>query len=178
MSFLTAPLARLCALIEGSYPVTPVSGRSVTAGRLKPARLHGDLRDPEFPGVHYQRAYDLQVVSSGRAPGDPPNVRAGSMRAVVVVQLDIGYLTSRDAPSTGAGVGGTLYSPTLLAHSDHEDVAQCFAWPNFWTGTSPSIVRLIPDSDVETAQTEVQSRIVVSRRWRMTLSYAPGTAWS
>lgn len=177
MPFLTAVAARLAAIVEGAYPVVPVSGRSVPAARHKPARLHGNLRNDQFPGAHFHRAYDLDVDTSGRVPGDPPNVRAGAQRKNLIFRVDIGCHISRDAPSIAAGAGGALYSPTVLAHSDHEDIEQALSFPEFWSGVSPAIVGIVPAGDVSNEVIVEQARIVVSRLYRVTLNYAPGTAW-
>lgn len=176
--FLTEPLARVGALVEGAYPVSPVTGRSVPAGHHKATRLHGDLRSPEFPGAHFHRGYDIQVVSSGNVPGDPPNRNAGSKRRRVVIEIAIGYLIARDAPRVGAGVGSTLYDATMSAHSDHEQIAEALGWAAFWPGTSPAIVGAVPDGDVQTVVVAPQARIVVAARWALTLSYPPGTVWT
>jgi len=178
MPFLTEPLARVGAIVEGAHPSTAVPGRSVPAGRHHATRLHGDLRDAAFPGAHFNRGYDLAVVGSRNVPGDPPNRRAGSQRRIVVVEIAIGYLTSRDAPRVGAGVASTLYDATLTAHSDHEDIAQALGWPGFWSGTSPAIVGAVPEGDVQTVVVAPQARIVVAARWALTLSYPPGMVWS
>jgi hypothetical protein len=176
--FLTQPIARLAAIIEGVYPSTPITGRSVPAGRHKPTLLHGDLRDPSFPAVHFHRGYALRVVSTRERDGDPPNVRAGAVRKVILVEVAIGYLTGRDAPRTVAGAGDALTEPTLLGHSDHEQIAEAFRWPGFWPGTSPSIVQIRPEGPVTTSDVVPLSRLVVTSTWAITLSYAPGTAWT
>lgn len=175
--FLSEPLARVAAIVEGAYPASPIAGRSVPAGQHRATRLHGDLRDPAFPGAHFLRGYDLAVVSSGTVPGDPPNRRAGSVRRRVVVEIAIGYLTSRDAPRVGAAVGSTLYDATMTAHSDHAQIAEALGWSAFWGGTSPAIVGAVPEGDVQTVVVAPQARIVVAARWALTLSYAPGTVW-
>lgn len=176
MAFLTEALARVGAIVEGTHPATAVPGRSVPAGRHRSTRLHGDLRDPAFPGAHFHRGYDLAVMSSGNVPGDPPNRNAGSKRRRIIVEVAIGYMTSRDAPR-GAGVGSTLYDATLLAHSDHEQIAEALGWSAFWPGTAPAIVGAVPDGDVQTVVVVPQARIVVAARWALTLSYPPGTEW-
>jgi hypothetical protein len=177
VAILTEPLARVGAIVEGAYPSTPVSGRSVPEGRHRSTRLHGDLRDPQFPGAHFNRGYDLAVVSSGNVPGDPPNRNAGSKRRRVVVEVAIGYLIARDAPRA-AGAGSTLYDATMTAHSDHEQIAEALGWSAFWGGTSPAIVGAVPDGDVQTVVVVPQARIVVAARWALTLSYPPGTVWT
>ena len=178
MPFLTQPIARLAAIIEGAYPATPITGRSVPAGRHKPTLLHGDLRDPEFPAAHFHRGYTLEVIESGDIERDPPNVRAGSQRKYALVRVDLGYLHARDAARVVAGSAGALMAPSVLGHSDHETIAQALRYSVFWSGTSPTIEGLTPSRSVSTEIVVRQSRIIVSATWRMVLSYAPGTDWS
>ena len=177
VTWLASPLARIAAIIEGAYPDPPVAGRSVPAGTFKPSLLHGDLRDAAFPGAHYQRAYNLVVEDSGDAPDDPPNLRAGSMRATFTLRVDVGYIIGRDAPRLAAGEAGTLLDPSALGHSDHEAIRQALAWAGNWSGTTPEIVGLLPRKG-DRARTETiapVARIIVSRRYDLLLSFAPGS---
>ena len=73
--YLTAPLARVEGIIEGTYPVVAVSGRSVTAARFVATRLHGDIEDPDFPMKHFAPAgggvaYVALPVTTGYASPD------------------------------------------------------------------------------------------------------------
>lgn len=177
MAFLTAPLARLRAIIEGSHPTVAVTGRSVPAGTLRRAVYKDDPADLEWVGIGFHRSYRLAVETTRERDGDRPNIRAGAQRKVIVVELAIGYMVSPDSPTASATVCASVEDATLLGHSDHELVAQAFRWPDFWPGTSPSIVQLRPEGDVTTSVVIPRKRVIVSARWAMTLSYAPGTAW-
>lgn len=178
MAFLTAPLAQLRAIIEGSHPAVPVTGRSIPSGTFLRSKYRGSLSDLAFPGAEFHRRYQLEVTTTRERPGDPPNVRAGAVRKVVVVEVSTGYLVSPDGPTSSARACGTVDEATLLGHSDHELFAEAFRWPGFWAGTSPSIVQIRPEGDVVTSAVIPRARILVTSTWAVTLSYAPGTVWT
>lgn len=172
MGWLTQPLARVIALVEGSYPASPVTGRSVTADTFTARRIQGDLASPSFPGHLFHRAFDLVVESTGAAAGDPPNVHAGSMRRRAVVALRIGYLDGHDAPAAGDEI--PYYTPSQTGHDDHETIEMALRYPAFWSGTTPGIVGLIPLGDAATQVLVPHERFLVVRRWELTCNYAPG----
>lgn len=177
MTWLDEPLARIAGLIEGRYPATPLPGRSVPAGRHRGVRLHGDMRDAAFPSVHYHRAYELAVERSGGLPDDPPNLRAGSQRHQLTVVVSLGYLIGRDAPAVGTGACGTRAEALQLAAEDHQAIVQAMAWPGHWSGTSPSIALLQPSGDTYVDLVVPGARLLVSQRWSVLLTFAPGTVW-
>ena len=174
VGWLDASVDRVRDIIEGTHPSVAVSGRSINAGRFKAARLHGGLDDPQFPGAHYHRGYELLVERSGRVVGDPPNAHAGSKRRRAVLVLRVGYLFGRDAPATGAGVGTSLWTPTITGHNDADDIEDALTYPAFWGGSS--IVGMVPTSDAETLVVIPQQRALVVSRWEMTCSFAPGAS--
>lgn len=176
--WLSQPLDRVRDLIEGTYPVTPVVGRTVPAATFKATRLHGDLESPEFPGAHYHRGFDLVVDRSGGIGANPPNVHAGRMIRRAILSLRIGYLYGRDAASRAAGAGTALWSPTLTGHEDHELIEQALRYPAHWGGLTPEIVRLAPLDDATTRVVIPHQRILVTRLWEIQVSYQPGRTWS
>lgn len=176
MGWLSEPLARVKALIGGTYPVTPVTGRSVPAETFVARRVQGDLASPNFPGNLFHRAFDFVVEASGGVPGDPPNVHAGSMRRRAVVLLRIGYLDGENAPVAGDEI--PYYTPSATGHDDHEAIEQALRYPAFWGGTTPAIVGLIPLGDATTQVIVPHERFLVVRRWEITCTYAPGTVHS
>jgi len=178
VSFLTEPISRVRAIIEGSYPATPVTGRSVPASTIQKATYEGDPADLQWTGIGFHRRYQLPVLSTRNVDADKPNSRAGSQRKLVVFEVQIGYLVSPDSPIGTTSVCASVDEATALGHSDHELIAQAFQWSAFWSGTSPEIAGLVPAGDVSTAIIIPRKRIIVSARWSMLLHYAPGTAWT
>lgn len=177
MPFLTAVDARLRAIIEGAYPASPVTGRSVPSGTFHAATYKGDPSDLEWPGIGFHRSYTLTYVTTRERGGDPPNSHAGSQRKAAVFELALNYQASPDAPVAGSTVSASIEAATLLGHSDHEMVAQAFRHPDFWPGTSPVIAQIRPEGDVVSSIVVSRRRLQVTARWAVTLSYAPGTVW-
>lgn len=175
---LTEPLARFRAIIEGAHPATPVTGRSVPAGRFAASTYRGDPADLAWTGLGWHRHYQTRVVSTGSLPGDPPNVHAGSMRLAAVVEVSMGYVVSPDAKTTTAQACATVDDATALAHSDWETLFQALAWPGFWPGTSPVIAGITSVDGARTSVVLPRRRIVCTSTWRLILSYAPGTTWA
>lgn len=178
MSWLTAVDARLRALIEGSYPAVPVTGRSVPSGTFTRAVYKGDPSDLEWPGIGFHRSYALTYVATRERGGDPPNSHAGAQRKAAVFELALNYQASPDAPIAGSTVSASIEAASLLGHSDHEMIAQAFRYPEFWGGTSPSIVQIRPEGDVQSSVIIPRRRLQVTARWAVTLSYAPGAVWA
>lgn len=178
MAFLTQPLARIRAIIEGSYPATAVTGRSVPVGMFSRSKYRGDLGDLAFPGTEFHRRYQIATRETRERPGDPPNVRAGAVRKVVVIEVSTGYLVSPDGQISSARACATVDEATELGHSDHELLSEAFRWPGFWTGTLPSIAQIRPEGSVVTSAVIPRARILVTSTWAITLSYAPGTVWT
>lgn len=172
MGWLTEPLAHVKALIEGSEPATPVTGRSVPADTFTARRIQGDLASPQFPGNLFHRAFDFVVEASGGVAGDPPNVHAGSMRRRAVVLLRIGYLDGEDAPVATTEI--PYYTPSETGHDDHETIEQALRYPAFWGGSTPAIVSLLPLGDATTQVIVPHERFLVVRRWELVVEYAPG----
>lgn len=177
MALLSEPLDRFRGVIEGAYPSTPVTGRSVPAGTFAASTYRGDPSDLGWTGLGWHRHYQLTVKGSGALPGDPPNVHAGQMRLAVLVELSMGYTVSPDAKTTTAQACATVDDATALAHSDWETIFQALAFPGFWGGTSPAIVGLTSVDGARTSIVIPRRRIVCTSTWRLILSYAPGTVW-
>lgn len=175
MGWLDQPIDRLRDVIEGTYPPSPVTGRSIAASTFKATRTHGDLRAPSFPGAHFHRGFAVVVLESGGVAGDPPNAHGGSVRRAAVVRLDVGYLYARDAAERAAGAGNALWSPTLAAHDDAETIETALVYPAFWGGTTPTLVRVAALDRARTVELIANDRIVCERRYEILVSYAPGT---
>lgn len=177
--WLTAPLDRMRDILEGVYPATPVTGRSLAAGTFKATRLHGPLEDPAFPGAHFHRNFELFVEDSGDVEGDPPNLHAGSIRESAIVLVRVGYAYGRDAAGTGAGAGNALYTPSLTGHDDASKIREALSYPAFWGGLSQvTLVRLRAKERARSRILVPQQRMLVERRYELTCSYTPGTVFT
>lgn len=177
-TWLSAPLARVRAIVEGAYPVSPVAGRSVTAGRFRRATYRGDVADPGWPGTGFHRHYLLTTESAGDVPGAAANWRTGRVLKRVVVELRVGYLVSPDAAVDRAGVCADEDAATQLGLEDAHELEEALRWPDFWAGTDPVLAQVRPAGDVTAAVVIPRARVLVSSRWELTLDFAPGRSWA
>ncbi|HEX4931774.1 MAG TPA: hypothetical protein VFV33_01265 [Gemmatimonadaceae bacterium] len=177
MTFLSQPAARLRALIEGTYPVVPVTGRSVPAGTLTRAKYRGPIGDTTFAGGDQHASYTLTLVESGDVDADPPNSHAGSQRRFVVYEVTLTYLVQPDGRITRSTACASEEDAADLGHETMEAIGQALRYPLFWAGTSPAIASVRQLGPAVTT-TIPRQRVQVSARWRVLLSYAPGTDWS
>ena len=181
MSWLTQPLARIEAIIEGRYPTSPVTGRSVASGIFKATKLHGTLADPtgDFPAVHFHRGYALVTDQSGYVEGQRArNARAGMDRRRAVLRLQVGYLFGRDTALAGPGAGTAMSAAALLAHSDFDLIEQALIDPDFWGGTSPTMysVRLV--DQVRTRELVTNSRLLAEASIEIQVGRVPGAVYT
>jgi len=177
-TWLAEPAGRIRALIEGSYPASPVSGRSVTPGMLQRATYRDDPNSPLWPGLGFHRAYLLLTDATRDRPGDPVNRRAGAARKEWLFTVRVGYIVQPDSREVAAGSCPDEDAATQLGHEDHHAIEEALRWPDFWGDTSPALSQVRPAGDVTTSIVIPRRRVFVSAQYSATLSYAPGTAWT
>lgn len=177
-TWLAEPTARVRAIIDGSYPASPVTGRSVTAGRLVRAAYRGDPADLAWPGVGFHGSYLLITDVTRDRPGDPVNRRAGSARKEWLFTVRIGYIVQPDGREVSTGACADEDAATQLGHEDHHAIEEALRWPDFWGDTSPALSQVRPASDVTTSIVIPRRRVFVSAQYSATLSYAPGSTWT
>ena len=170
--------ARLDAIVRGAYPSPAVSGRTMTAGTLKSAALHGELDDPEFPGVAFDGGYSLLLTASGQADGEArTNARSGLMRRALSYDLRTGHAFGRLAP-LGTGNGTALSAVLVAAHDVHEECSQALRDPLNWSGlaSGPSIYavrRAGSAQDVTSQVIDGLQRVLVTSRYVVEIAYSP-----
>lgn len=177
-TWLAEPVTRVRALIEGAYPVVPISGRSVTAGLIARATYRDDPADLAWAGLGFHRRYLLLTDETGDRDGDPVNRRAGSAREEWAFTVRIGYAVSPDARLSGSSVCADEDAATQLGHEDHHAISEALRWPAFWGDTTPALSQLRRVGRVTTSIVIPRKRVFVSCRWTATLSYAPGSTWT
>lgn len=177
-TWLSAPLARVRAIVEGAYPSVAVSGRSVTAGRFRRATYRGDIADPGWPGTGFHRHYLLATESVSDVAGAAANWRTGRVLKRVVLELRVGYLVSPDATIERAGVCPDEDAATQLAHEDAHELEEALRWPDFWAGTDPAIAQVRPAGDATATVVIPRARVLLTTRWDVTVDFAPGQVWA
>lgn len=180
MDYITAPLTRVEALIEGTYPVVAVSGRSITAARFVATRLHGDLEDEDFPMKHFAPSdgavpYLALPVAAGYADPDRAiNARSGMQRKRIDVRVVTGYVIGQSSPRIGAGAQTTKSAALIAGLNDHETIAQAMIWPGFWQSGS-TIYGIRAAGDTTHRVLVEHQRLLVETTFEVSVSYAPGT---
>jgi hypothetical protein len=181
MGWLSAPLARIEAIIEGTYPTVPVTGRSLTARTFRATKLHGTLDDPagEFPAVHFHRGYALLPVESGNIEGQRAlNARAGMGHRRALLTLQVGYLFGRESALAGPGAKTAKSHASLLAHEDFDLIEQALVWPAHWGGTAPTMysVRLV--NSVRTRELVAHARLIAEATFEIQVGRVPGAVYT
>lgn len=177
-TWLAEPVARVRAIIEGSYPVTPVAGRSVTAGLIQRATYRDDPADLQWPGTGFHRRYLLQTDETGDRDGDPVNRRAGAAREEWVFTVRIGYTISPDGRIASASACADEDAATQLGHEDMHAIREALRWSAFWADCSPALSQVRPVGRVRTSIVIQRRRVFVSSQFSATLSYVPGSTWT
>ena len=177
-TWLAEPVARVRAIIEGSYPASPVTGRSVTAGLIARATYRDDPADLQWPGLGFHRRYLLQTDETGDRDGDPVNRRAGAAREEWVFTVRIGYTVSPDGRIASTTACADEDAATQLGHEDHHAIREALRWPAFWGDLTPSVAQIRPVGRVRTTIVIPRRRVFVSAQFSATLSYAPGSTWT
>lgn len=177
-TWLAEPIARVRAIIEGTYPASPVAGRSVTAGLLERATYRDDPANLQWAGIGFHRHYLLQTDESGDREGDPVNRRAGSAREDWLFTVRIGYTVAPDARLSSASACADEDAATQLGHEDHHAIREALRWPAFWGDCSPALSQVRPVGRVRTSIVIPRRRVFVSAQFAATLSYAPGSTWT
>lgn len=177
-TWLAEPVARVRAIIEGSYPSTPVTGRSVTADLIKRATYRDDPTDLQWAGIGFHRRYLLLTDESGDRDGDPVNRRAGAAREEWVFTVRIGYTIAPDGRTASSTACADEDAATQLGHEDMHAIREALRWPAFWGDCTPSIAQVRPVARVRTSIVIPRRRVFVSAQFSATLGYAPGSTWT
>lgn len=177
-TWLAGPLGRFRAIVEGTYPATPVSGRSTTANRFKRSEYRGAVADQGWTGVDFHRRYLVTVVGVRNVPGALPNHRTGRVLKSVLLELTMGYLVQPDGRVERVGACADEEAATQLGAEDAHELEEALSWPDFWAGTSPSISQIRLAGDVVPTVVVPRARVVTVSRWDMTVNYAPGQVWT
>lgn len=177
-TFLAQPVARVRALIEGSYPSTAVPGRSVTAGLLRVATYRGDPGDLQWAGEDFHRCYLLLTDETGDRDGDPVNRRAGQAREDWLFTVRIGYTVAPDGRFSSDVSCADEDAATQLGHEDMHAIREALRWPAFWGDCTPALSQMRPVGKVRTTIVIPRKRVFVSAQFAATLSYAPGSTWA
>jgi len=178
MGLWTEPLARLAAIVEGTYPSPSVTGRTVTAGRYHATRLHGDLEDPAFPVARFHRGYRLVLERTGYAdPETAQNPRAGQVRKRGTVLLSVGYLFGRRAPAPETAALTATSADAHQGADDHEELEAALIWSGNRGGTSPTIYAIRRVEDAVARVIVPHERLLVETRYVIEIAYQPGQVW-
>lgn len=177
MGLWTEPLARLAALVEGTYAPAPV-GRAVTPGRFTATRLHGDIEDPSFPVAHFHRGYRLILERTGYAdPDTAQNPRAGQVRKRGIVLLSIGYRYGTRAPGPQTAALTATSADAHDGHDDHELIEAALIYQGNRGGTSPEIYVIRRVEDAVARVIVSHERLLVETRYAVEIAYQPGQVW-
>lgn len=130
MSWSGLLTARLSGIVEGTYPASPETGRTITAGTFKPTLLHGQLEDPAFPAAHYHQGYRL--VLGQALPLDGFNARSGIAKVRQRFTVSVGYLFGRSSARVGAGVGTATRSAEDVGADDLWALINGLCYPAHW----------------------------------------------
>lgn len=177
-TWLEEPLARVRAIVEGSYPSVAVPGRSVTAGRFLRSEYRGNPADPQWPGTDFHRRYLVTVASVRNVPGAAPNHRTGRVLKSVLVNVAMGYVVQPDGRHERDGSCPDEEAATQLGAEDAHELEEALSWPDFWAGTSPSIAQIRTAGDVTATVLVPRRRVLVVSQWDVTVDYAPGQVWA
>lgn len=177
-TWLAAPLGRFRAIVEGTYPASPVAGRSTTAGRFRRSEYRGDPTDPAWPGVDFHRRYLVTVEATRNLPGMTPNHRTGRVLKSVLLRVAMGYLVQPDGRIERGGACADEEAATQLGAEDAHELEEALSWPDFWAGTAPGISQIRLAGDVAPAVVIPRKRVLVTSRWDVTIDYAPGQSWT
>lgn len=177
-TWLDGPIGRVRAIIEGTYPASPVTGRSTTAGRFVRSTYRGDPGDLGWAGTGFHRAYLLTVTATRDLPGAAANWRTGRVLKSVTFEVRVGYVVQPDGQIERAGSCASEEAATMLGHEDAHELEEALRWPDFWAGTTPSISQIRPAGDVSTTLVIPRKRVFVTSRWDMTVDFAPGQTWT
>lgn len=177
-TWLAQPLARLRAIIEGTYPSIAVAGRSTTAGRFLRSEYRGDPADPQWPGTDFHRRYLVTVAGVRNLAGAAPNHRTGRVLKSVLVNVAMGYVVQPDGRITRDGSCPDEEAATQLAAEDAHELEEALCWPDFWGGTAPAIAQIRLTSDVSPAVLVPRRRVLVTSQWDVTVDYVPGQVWA
>lgn len=177
-TWLAEPLARFRAIVEGTYPSVAVPGRSTTANRFRRSEYRGDPADPQWPGTDFHRRYLVTVAGVRNVAGAAPNHRTGRVLKGVLVNLVMGYVVQPDGRVDRGGSCPDEEAATQLGAEDAHELEEALSWPDFWAGTSPAIAQIRLAGDVTPAVVIPRRRVLVTSQWDVTVSYAPGQAWS
>lgn len=177
-TWLEEPLARVRAIIEGSYPSVAVPGRSVTAGLIQRATYRDDPTNLQWPGVGFHRRYLLLTDETGDREGDPVNRRAGAAREDILFTVRIGYTVAPDGRIPDDNVCADEDAASQLGHEDMHAIREALRWPDFWGDCSPALSQVRPVGRVRTSIVVPRRRVFVSAQFSATLSYAPGSTWT
>lgn len=175
MSWSDLFTARVAGLIEGTYPSSPETGRTITAGTFKPTLMHGQLEDPAFPAVHFPRGY--RIALGQVLPVQPFNARSGIARIRQRFTVSVGYLFGRDAPRAGAGVGTATRAAEDTGAGDLLLLINALSYPAHWgTLNASPLLGLVGLAFVssDTRTVVERSRLVRDSVFDAELSVVPG----
>ena len=173
-TWLAGPLARFRAIVEGTFPASPVAGRSTTANRFKRSEYRGDPADPQWPGADYHRRYLVTVAAVRNVPGAPPNSRTGRVLKSVLLEVAMGYIVQPDGRVDRGGSCPDEEAATQLAAEDAHELEEALTWPDFWAGTDPAIAQIRVAGDATPLVVIPRCRVVCTSRWDVTVDFAPG----
>lgn len=181
MSLHSLLLARLQAIVEGSYPVTPVTGRSIATTRFRLAKTSGGLSDPGYPIEDFHRRYEL--VDRGFRRGEPLNARSGFARRVHLFDLNVGYVYGFGGPGTGVTSTTGIASRVAedLSGDDAHALEQALTWPDFWGTLNASPLLSIYGIAIPESVPEVLiagRRLLRRTRLEVGVSYVPGGVYT
>jgi hypothetical protein len=177
-TWLAGPLSRFRAIVEGTYPASPVSGRSTTANRFKRSAYRGAPSDLGWPGADFHRRYLVTVAGVRNVAGAAPNHRTGRVLKSVLLELTMGYLVQPDGRVERAGACADEEAATQLGAEDAHELEEALSWPDFWAGTTPAIAQIRLAGDVTASVVVPRARVAVVSRWDLTVDYMPGQSWT
>lgn len=139
--YLTAPLARIKAILAGTYPAAPgPTDRQIPPATFAAGSYRLPLENPAFPAVTFERRFDLFWVSGKYTPGasGSENQSQGPHLRELAADLLVSYaitLPPTLTPPAESLLFGALTAASTKAAEDEAVVEWALCWKDNWLAT-------------------------------------------
>jgi hypothetical protein len=170
----------LTPIIQGSEGT-----RKPTANRFRRSLDNASLRDPNYPLIGFDRAYEIEWESDEDNPDDPYNAIDGTTTSVLVFALNVGYVygvaADGSVSTTGSEVAATVVKHARKrALSDAKMLQRALLYGPDVSGNLGGGVGMAPMGRVGATTIEDlgSGKLLSVTRYKILVSFNPATDYS